>query len=206
LRGSLSYLDQDYGLAPGSFHYFSPRSNYWLDGWDRFTVANMASFGLERFAAMDLLFLRDGGGEGGSRPRTRFRLVGVARGAGEALEYLALEACHEYPLPFGCYVQGDFRSSYYPGNGRGFLDPYLEAGYRQKGIEVSLGYGVDPIAFDPVRNDYYRVGRVEYLRGALAAAGGKAPPRGYDLKAALLSREEDLSREGGLKIELVVVF
>ena len=48
-----------------------------------------------------------------------------------------------------------------------YWDGYLEAGYAWDGISLNLGFGFDPVVFDPVVGDYADIGRTEYLRGAI---------------------------------------
>jgi hypothetical protein len=81
---------------------------------------------------------------------------------------------------------------------------YVEAGYRNRWTEVSLGLGFDPVVLDPVVNRYADIGREEFLRRAvpegLTRDGSALLGDGLRLQERLL---EDF---GAVKLEFIVVF
>jgi hypothetical protein len=88
-----------------------------------------------------------------------------------ALEYAYLRAACEYAFPKGFFAQLDSRAARYRKSSWGlddsFFAAYIECGYRREWLEASLGFGLDPVALDPVTNLYADIGRDEYLRAAI---------------------------------------
>jgi len=69
-------------------------------------------------------------------------------------------------------------------------------------VALSVGYGFDPLVFNPVTAEYNDIGYTEFLRGALA--GGVARSRADDIVRALIEQEKRLEDASVFKIELVV--
>jgi hypothetical protein len=218
---SLSYLQQDYGRTPGVFHYFSPVENYWLDYDDVLTVENMVGFDMREYGTLGVAVVKKGGAGAGETfpfPYTdelRIETGGVLGEAeGKRLQHVFLRARCDRPLRGKIYAQFDGRLASYPGGDgtRTFVDPYVELGWRSNRLEISLGFGLDPVMFDPATNEYGDIGRLEYLRAearrfpSRVKAGGTSGGQGKGVKSYLIDAETELQEKNMLKLEWIVLF
>jgi len=85
-----------------------------------------------------------------------------------------------------------------------FLCGYVEFGYRYRWVDLNLGWGFDPIVFDPVINDYQDIGRSETLRQSLA--GGVRRGDGAKTGEEIRSLERRLESDGTIKLECIIRF
>lgn len=89
---------------------------------------------------------------------------------------------------------------------RGYLSQFTEAVYRfGGGIEVSLGFGVDPYVLDRDLNEYARIGRERFLNDR-NANGFIAQHDWLSLAPQLSAAEKRLQNEKRIQIEAVVRF
>jgi hypothetical protein len=126
----------------------------------------------------------------------------------EAFEFGFIRLFVEQPLAYQLYLQADGRGSSYDisawGDRREFFSWYIEAGYRPNWLEVSVGFGFDPVILDPDRNVYYDTGRIEWLRGALE--NGIDRTGAVETGRQLLELERWLESNRTLKLECVLSF
>jgi hypothetical protein len=85
-----------------------------------------------------------------------------------------------------------------------FLSGYLEVGYRTAWLDVNLGYGFDPVIFDPVVNEYRDIGRSEHLRRSLETGVERGDSE--ILGRRLISLERALEAAHVLKLECMIRF
>jgi hypothetical protein len=81
---------------------------------------------------------------------------------------------------------------------------YVEAGYLYRWFNVNLGWGFDPVVFDPVVSDYMDIGRTEVLRRSLE--DGVTRDDAAAIGRELLSLEELMQNVQTIKLEVVVYF
>jgi hypothetical protein len=215
IDGNIHYVEQDYGMTPSMFHASTPRMNYWLDNRDRFTVENMVGFDLDRFTSVTIscgknrpkgFSLRHAGDR--KTPSLGVDAGGVIAGSLDDLEYMFTRVWYEHVLDRGFFFQGDARLASYRKDSWNasdtFISTYLEIGFRNEFMELSAGWGFDPIVFDPVRNDYYDIGRLEQLRVAVDPVQERG--ESLELGQRLMERERVLEDNTVLKIEWILIF
>ena len=215
VTAALRAVDQDYGSTPADFHATTPRRNFWLDHRDRLTVAEMAAFDLDRYVHVRMGFVR------GERTLSS---VGPVMAPGEwafladagatmdgvfdALEYGYVRAALEYAFPKGFFSQIDARAARYEKGSWDLVDSffaaYIECGYRNRRVEASVGYGLDPVVLDPVVNRYADIGRDEYLRAAIP--GDLTRDTYGDMARRLGTQERLLEGLRSVKLEVIVSF
>lgn len=89
---------------------------------------------------------------------------------------------------------------------RGYVSQFTEARYRfGTGIEVSLGFGVDPYVLDRDLNDYARIGRERFLNER-NANGFTAEHDWLSLAPQLSAAEKRLQNTKRIQIEAIVRF
>ncbi len=225
------YVNQEYGGTPDDFHYYTHRGNFWLDYEDKLDVEDIVGFDMENYAALGLsaVRMRNAGGSDSyselfsRKPPVLLKMGGlVDPSAGGGVRYVFARTAVEKYLGDHAYFQIDSRASYYPredwNSRKSFISTYVEAGWRTRYMELSLGFGFDPVVFDRASNDYADIGRKEMLRGAVAGADRRralaqevnndpgAPSDLGAMKYNLLQIERRLQRINTLKFEWIVVF
>jgi hypothetical protein len=210
----LEYVDQDYGQTPPSFHIYSPERNFWLRGGDRFLPETIVSLDEESFSLLRLTFSNRqhmfvAGDDNDSRRLRLFVEAGMnAGGMMEAFDYGYSRLSIERVLFDRYYAQLDSRGAVYDktewGESKAFLSAYIESGYRSDRMEISLGFGFDPVVFDPVRNEYFAIGRGESLRKALGGTFSRGASG--DIGMRLLDLEHALETDRSLKLECILLF
>jgi hypothetical protein len=209
------YLDQNYGETPDEFHVFTPAKNFWLDDRDRLTVSNMVAFDLERSALLEAALHWNDIVRSSPPPAGRSVSAAAALAAGlrsrdfpGSIEYAFTRLTVDLALPRRLYAQWDTRVARYDKESWAlegtFWATYLEGGFRNQWLDVSLGIGLDPMVFDRVVNEYRDNGRDEYLRQAIPA--GLTRSGSAALGENLRRREEALQDYHPLKLEVVVSF
>ena len=231
---SFGYTDQEYGDSPAAFHFDSAERNYWLDGSDPLRPEGLAVLSNETSSiARGVLALNpspflSGGpfnyfgvwpsGPAGTedlenptdRPhRSMVAEFGVAAdGLAESFEFGYLRLFIDQPLVRRYYLQADTRGVIYDkslwAGRREFISWYLEAGYRTGRLELSAGFGFDPVILDPIRNEYYDIGRTERLRESLA--DGISRDGTASIGRRLLDLERQLEVDRTLKLECILSF
>lgn len=89
---------------------------------------------------------------------------------------------------------------------RGYTSVFTDVTYRwAPGIEVSLGFGVDPSALDPVTNEYADNGRERYLN-ARNANGFVAETDYLSLAPQISAAERALMNERRIQLQAIVHF
>ncbi len=107
-------------------------------------------------------------------------------------------------------IQTDWRWAKYDvpalGLSRGYVSQFTEAVYRfASGIEVSLGFGVDPHVLDRDLNEYARIGRERFLNER-NANGFTAERDWLSLAPQLSAAEKRLQNEKRIQLEAIVRF
>jgi hypothetical protein len=124
----------------------------------------------------------------------------------EWFEYGYVRTAIERDLSDRFYAQLDARGAFYDNlNWRdgAFLSTYIESGYRSDRMEISLGFGFDPVVLDPVRNEYFDIGRTEQLR---KAAGVFTRGSAVEAGRRLLDLEHAIETDRSLKLECIISF
>lgn len=202
----------DYGDAPAALHVDSPALNPWLYGRDQLWPADIAALGYDDYTDVAL----DAGWRAaGDSAAARVGLTGVRARAGamgrRLLESIALFEARltvAAALGHGVYASADGRSASYDrpefGAKETFLSGWIECGVRRGPLDVNIGYGFDPVVFDPVTNLYADIGREEFLRQAIA--GGVSRDEAVATGRRLIAREQALEAVNTIKVECVVRF
>lgn len=207
LRARLT--DQDYGGAPGALQVDSPVLNPWLGGRDELTVADIAALGRDRYAqaALSLGWTAALAWPRWLPRRGRLDIDAMGRGAFDAVELVETQAGVGFEAPAGqltCYAWLDGRIASYDRVSETFKTGWAEVGCRRGVVDVNVGYGFDPVVFDPVTGEYGDIGRVRFLREAVAA--GIDRDRADETFARLVALERALESAGVIKLECVVRF
>ncbi len=210
----IEYTDRKYGNSPALFHFDSPARNFWLDSGDRFWPETMAGFDLKSYSLIRLGFSWHPAASLSEEEPDRARFsygaeVGATTdGVFESLEHGYARLSVERYLTRWLYLQVDSRGSLYDkpiwGERKTFLSGYLEAGYRNNWAEFSIGFGFDPIVLDPVRNEYFDIGRIEHLRGAVL--GSPDRDSAGEIGKRLLDLERELEKDRSVKLECILLF
>ncbi len=223
----LDYIRQDYGNTPEELQVDSPLLNMWLDWRDEFDVADIVGLGAASWT--DLVVTGEWAPGWGSadadtlasyRPRTwpgtedwvppllRFEAGTTADGFFDSLGYTRARLTLTYLFAGRWYAMADGRAAAYDieewGAATTYLSGYVEAGFLYRWFNVNLGWGFDPVIFDPVVSDYMDIGRTRVLRHSLA--GGVSRDRAADIGRSLLEFEKLLQNVQTIKLEVVVYF
>jgi hypothetical protein len=219
----LEYTDQDYGKTPPALLVDSPARNMWLDWRDNFTVPNIVGIDTRSYAdlaASATWYPGLTGGEeevGGAPPswhpaRTppyvRLEAGTTTSGFFDELEYTRARLTAVWIYRERYFAMADGRVAAYDkpswGPKETFLSGYVEVGYQYRWFNVNLGWGFDPVIFDPVINDYNDIGRLEVLRRSVA--GGVLRGQSAEVGKKLLSLERDLQNVQTIKLEVMILF
>lgn len=210
------YTEQDYGGSDAGVRIDSPSRNFWLDGRDEYDVGDLAALGRSFYSDVVLTAAWAAPGSAGDGGRTggeeRWMPSVVDLETGMTADnffktYLYRHARLNLEKVFrhGFFVVLDGRvATYSPaltGEEKRFTDGYVEFGYRQPRYEINLGYGFDPVIFDPVLNEYHDIGRSEYLRQSLEFYTGRK-----NESWTITEREKSLQAENFLKLECLIHF
>jgi hypothetical protein len=203
IGATIGYTDQDYGSTPDDFHFYTQARNRWLDFGDDLTVAHMAGFDLARMSEIQL---EASWNDADSVQTAHAEIDYLSREFFSSMDYLALRAAVEWHPWWRLYVQGDGRLAVYNSewSNDAYFAPYVELGYRHRGVELSLGFGLDPVVLDPVTNRYMDNGREEFLRQAIPPVPVRS--QAAALGAALAARERLLKKVNAIKLEAIVSF
>ena len=128
------------------------------------------------------------------------------RGWVEEIHHASARAFVQTTLRQRWYARADARMAWYddtPSEAAAtYWDGYLEAGYAWNGVSLNLGFGFDPVVFDPVVGDFADIGRTEYLRGAIE--NGVRRSRASPLLESLRGLETSLDGLDTIKLECVI--
>lgn len=203
------YTDQNYGDTPADLHVDAPARDLWLYGRDELDVVDIVAFDHDRYSDVRLS-LTWTAGEGTALWVPRSAAVDAAAMGGgvfDALELMQVRGRTEFAYRGDFYAGLDGRLAAYDRDEwsvkETFLSGWAEVGYRRHPIDVNLGWGFDPLVYDPVVNEYHDIGRTRWLRGALDGAVRGA---GDELGARLVERERRLEATNAVKLECVVRF
>lgn len=214
VNGSLRYTRQRYGDTPLELLVDSPDRNPWLDWRDRFSVADIVGIDTDAYTDVSAAVVwRAADSSATGTPRSFDPVVGFEFGAAttgvfERADYTSARLFGAYPIGRRFEIMVDGRVARYD---RGdwawretFLCGYVEFGYRYRWVDLNLGWGFDPIVFDPVINDYQDIGRSETLRQSLAGGvrRGDGPSTGGEIR----SLERRLESDGTIKLECIIRF
>jgi hypothetical protein len=213
--GALRYIDQIYGETPADFHYFTPARNFWLDWGDALDVVGQVAFDLERATDLVLTFGWNAVQYDPSRrlgPVVPFgvlvRVEAVTARVFDSIEYAAARVDGEYGITDRLYVDLHARLARYDKPSwsaeQTYVDTYLEAGYRDGRVSLSIGVGPDPIALDPVPNAFVDNGWERVLRAGIPP--GLTRDQAAQLGQGLQVQEQLLEDNHALKLELILFF
>jgi hypothetical protein len=207
------YTDQDYENTPADLIVDSPSRNLWLDGRDNFDVSDIAAFDTDSYADVGVTAMW-------SRPESdrptpawlptsaRLNAEITSDGFFRSRLYTQARLSAEKVIRKRYVVLVDGRAASYNREAwapaETFLSGYLEVGYRNGPLEMNLGYGFDPLVFDPVVNEYRDIGRSKHLRRALDA--GVERGNSEILGRQLILLERALGDAHVLKLECVIRF
>jgi Glycogen recognition site of AMP-activated protein kinase len=200
MDASVVYTDARYGDTPDDLHIDWPARNPWLSRWDGFDGVELVGIGETAYSVATL-----GAKTSGRRIDLDGRARIETRDVTGTLLHAEASASATGVVSGPWYAAADGRWSWYDasvGGGGDFWSGYFEAGYRQRRIEASLGFGFDPVVFDPVINDYADIGWTRTVRGALD--DGFSRSRAADIQRSLIQRERSLSDAGVIKVEFIV--
>jgi hypothetical protein len=203
---AVRYTDQKYGDTPADLHVDTPARDLWLYGRDELDVVDIVAFDHDRYSDARLSVTWSAGEATAPwLPRTAASAVGG--GVFDALELTQVRGRAEFAYRGDFYAGLDGRLAAYDRDEwsvkETFLSGWVEVGYRRHPVDVNLGWGFDPLVYDPVVNDYHDIGRTRWLRGALDGAVRGA---GDELGARLVDRERRLEGANAVKLECVVRF
>jgi hypothetical protein len=222
----LRYTDPDYGKTPQELLVDSPALNMWLDWRDKFGVADIVGIGDDPYT--DLVASgtwypgRSAAGADSIPylPRTwpdvarwkppfaRLELGTTTHRFFDGMRYNRARLTLAYVFRGRVYAMTDGRAARYDveawGDAEIYLSGYVEAGYLHRWFNVNLGWGFDPVVFDPVVSDYMDIGRTRWLRQSLES--GVTRDGAAATGAGLLSLEKQLQAVQTIKLELVVYF
>lgn len=221
---NIEFTDQNYNDTPADLTADSPSRNFWLDGRDEFDVPDIVAFDDKNYLDLSLEAVwtaapsvnpsRSGPAAAPAWLPTSARLLAgtTAKGIFEAPLFTRLRIGAEKVVRGRYVAQIDGRVARYgstvspkePESQRTFLSGYAEVGYRTARLEVNIGYGFDPVVFDPVVNGYSDIGRTQFLRQAL----GTGLRRGDSASARrrLISLEKALGDVHTIKLECILRF
>lgn len=195
------YTDADYNDTPDALAIDWPELNPWLSIWDNFDEAAIVGLAFDRYDVASLNAAHRWG-----RVLSDASLTAGMRGVAEELVHASVRAHAEGVISGPWRASAYARTAWYDAsnwNSDGWhWSGYVEGSYRRGPVELSAGYGFDPLVFNPVTAEYNDIGYTEFLRGALA--GGVARSRADDIVRALIEQERRLEDASVFKIELVV--
>lgn len=197
----IRYTDADYDGAPDALAIDWPELNPWLSIWDEFDVASMVGLAFDRNSEATLSL-----GRRWSRVAAHADATAVMRGVADELVHSSVRGHAEGNVYRDFHAGADVRAAWYDASAwksEGALwSAYVEASYRRGPFDLSVGFGFDPVVFDPVTSEYGDIGYTEFLRGALGS--GVSRSGADDLVRALIERERLLEDAAVFKVELVV--
>ncbi len=200
MDASVVHTDARYGDTPDDLHIDWPARNPWLSRWDAFNGVELVGIGETAYTVVML-----GAKTSGRRIDLDGRARVETRDAAGTMLHADVSARATGVVTGPWYAAADGRWSWYDaavGGGGDFWSGYVEAGYRRRWIEASLGFGFDPVVFDPVINDYADIGWTQTVRGALD--NGFARSRATEIQRSLIAHERSLSDAGMIKVEFIV--
>jgi hypothetical protein len=171
-----------FGRSGDALFLFDPRDNFWLDPRGQLLSPDWWNLAGEKELVLLSPTLRWQGSApdtvGAGRSGTWAALGGRAAWSGGEAVTLSWRITARRDLGRRVYAEGDGRFLAYRGGSLGLHEEYgvvyLETGMREPGRwEASVGFGVDPWAYEPVTSRYMDWGRDRFLetRGAVGSAG-----------------------------------
>jgi len=201
--GEVVYTDAAYGTSPDALYIDTPVRNPWLSLFDDVDVPSMVGVGLAEHTVLSA-------GAGWRREATRAGADMVVQGDGafERIVHTQVHLFAEQRVRERWVARADARGAWYPdapaGRDDAYLSGYLEAGYAHNGIQLNLGFGFDPVVFDPVIGDYAEIGYTSFLRRAVQ--GGIRRSDASGILDRLLQEEARLRDAAAIKLECVIEF
>jgi hypothetical protein len=169
--------------------------------WDDYDAAAIVGLAFDRYNASTLTLARSW-----DRMGARVEATAGMRGVVDDVVHASVRAHADATIAGPWQATADVRAAWYDDDrwtSNGVLwSGYVEGSYRRGGVELSAGFGFDPLVFDRVTAEYSDIGYTEFLRGALV--GGVARSRADDIVRALIDRERALEDAAVFKLELVV--
>jgi hypothetical protein len=195
------YTHTDYGDTPDALSIDWPELNPWLSIWDNYDEANIVGLVFDRYDVASLRVAHRW-----QRILADADLTAGMRGVAEDIVHASVRAHAEGVISGPWHASAYARTAWYDADAwtsDGWRwSGYLEGSYRRGPVELSMGYGFDPLVFNPVTAEYNDIGYTEFLRSALN--GGVARSRADDIVRALIEQERRLEDASVFKIELVV--
>jgi len=213
--GRLGWGDWKYGTTPDNFSYWTQTRNFWLDYRDKLDVINMVNFGLENGTRFEAYYAWNPSEP--FRRRKELKSLEISaeatadaalKGFFERMDYISARLAFEVGITKGLYGQIDGRFASYGsavgGGSNTYFDSYFEVGFRRDWTEISLGFGFDPMVFDPVANSYADIGRLKFLRQAVP--GVPVRSEAATLGQTLQGFEKKLEEANAFKLEIILAF
>lgn len=213
--GHLRYIDQDNGDTPVDFQVFTPTRNYWLDWGDGLDVPGQVAFDMQTANNVRLVLGwndRDYDLANPLRPVNPFALLltidEVSSALFDRLQVVTARLDGEYGITDRIYFDLHARVAHYDKSSwpldSTFFAYYLESGYRDSRLSVSVSVGPDPVVLDLVPNAFRNNGWEQTLRQGI-------PPnltreQAVELGQGLGASEQTLEDNHALKLELIVFF
>lgn len=195
------YTDADYGESPDALAIDWPELNPWLSIWDEYDAPAIVGLAFDRYDVATLSVAR-----AWSRVAGRIDATAAMQDVVGEIVHGSVRAHADAAITGPWHATIDARAAWYDGaawTSNGTLwSGYVEGSYRRGGVELSAGFGFDPLVFDRVLSEYADIGTTEFLRGALA--GGVTRSRADDIVRSLIERERALEDAAVFKLELVV--
>ncbi len=201
LRATLTYTDASYGDTPDALYADWPERNPWLQLWDEVDEPSIVGLGLESHDVVTFAAEKDSG-----RTEAGVTLRVQMRGWAGEVRHASARAFVQTTLRQRWVARADARMAWYDDTpaqaAASYWDGYLEAGYAWDGVSLNLGFGFDPVVFDPVVGDYADIGRTGYLRGTIES--GVRRSDAAPLLESLRGLETSLEDLGTIKLECVI--
>lgn len=206
LRGR--FTDQSYGSAPEALHVDTPALNPWLYGRDDLDVGDLVSLNDDRHTdvAATVEFIAGEEGAAGAPwvPRSAgLDIYTTATGAFDAVELIVSRARARFEHRENYYAYVDARLATYDEKDT-FASGWVEVGYRRGVADVNIGFGFDPVVYDPVVGEYGDIGRLRLLRHSLETGAVRA--NATAIGERLIALERELEATNAIKLECTIRF
>jgi hypothetical protein len=194
--GSAEYTRARYNDTPDALDVDWPEQNVWLSLWDTFNPERLLAANLDTYTIFRL-----GAATDGERVDAAVDLTCVTDGVAASFAQASARAWVEWAIRGPWRMRADSRTAGYQA-GKTYESFYIEAGWKSDRLQANLGFGFDPIVFDPVISDYADIGRQQTLRAALD--NGFARSHAASIAADVQAQEQILADVRLIKLEIVV--
>jgi hypothetical protein len=209
-RGDVRTTDQHYGASSADVHVDSPARNVWLYGRDDFALVDIVELDHDRYtdAALQASWAAPDSAAPWRPASVRARIRAAGDGVFGGVSLIEATAGAELCAPRCFYARADGRLASYDrpqwGVSESFLSGWIEVGYRRAALDVNVGYGFDPVVFDPIVNEFRDIGYERWVRRSID--GGVRRGDSADIGRRLSGLERELRAYNSLKLECVIRF